>query len=663
MNYTNKTKKLIISIFIIFLLLVCLNNVSATDNDNSKGNGNDTGNITANITLSNDIGADNFDVNITSGDQSVDDCQDTNSSALYNLTDVPTGDRNVTIAINSTVNILEENDALVFNITDGFGNPITSDVIFYLNNSVYEAIYDDVNKLWFITGLNSGYWNVKINVTKSVNVIANSTNDLNLSLILNQLKVKNEKVNITIDPVLPAKNGDISEIHVKVTDEKGNPIEGVSITISINGATGFSIVKTNSYGEAILNHNYGDGKYYQWWNKPGVYPIKVMTFDTFINGINYTAKSVDGSITLINNYTPKIEVISKNSPIALYGKSIVKVRLLEYYPTKKVGEDPVWAWHPISGAYIMIWLTGTTGTMLFTDANGYATYYFDPAKTGWAKTTVSYSGYHSGNITIIQPISKEISIYVTPRADLLITNVKKITSTKYKITVKNNGEVTSQKSKLKVYYNKGRNVYSRYITVKALAKGKSITITVKLNSNNKKYKKYAVINYNHKVLEYNYDIVSKIGSNYSSKYDYSNDKISFKSDYIRYKADLAVTALSFNKKTNIYTIHVKNKGNKIATGKIYILFWYGSQKKPKSPIRLTVTLKKIKGHDTRIQPGMTLNLDGLKYPDKAKKSTILKVLNSKYKKYVYINFNKKLLESNYKNNLKGFKKSQINIVS
>lgn len=112
--------------------MVCLNNVSATDNDNSKGNGNDTGNITANITLSNDIGADNFDVNITSGDQSVDDCQDTNSSALYNLTDVPTGDRNVTIAINSTVNILEENDALVFNITDGFGNPITSDVIFFI---------------------------------------------------------------------------------------------------------------------------------------------------------------------------------------------------------------------------------------------------------------------------------------------------------------------------------------------------------------------------------------------------------------------------------------------------------------------------------------------------------------------------------------------------
>jgi hypothetical protein len=650
-------KKLIICISIIFLLFLCLNNVSATDN------GDDTGNITANITLGDDNSTDSFDVNITSGDKSVDGCQDTNSSALYNLTDVPAGDRNVIVDINFPVNISEGKDALVFNITDGSGNSISSGVIFYLNNSVYEAIYDDVSKLWFITGLSSGYWDVKITITKIVNVIANSTTDLSLSLILNQLKIKNGMVNIIIEPVPSAKNGDVSEVHVKVTDENGNPIEGLSITISINGATGFSVVKTNSSGEAILNHNHGDGKYYQWWNKPGVYTIKVMTFDAFINGVNYTGTSVDGSITLINNYKPKIEVISKNSPIALYGKSIVKVRLLEYYPTKKVGEDPVWAWHPISGAYIMVWLTGTTGTMLFTDANGYANYYFDPAKTGWAKTTVSYSGYHSGNVTIIQPISKEISIYVTPRADLLVTNVKKITSTKYKITVKNNGEVTSQKSKLRVYYNKGRNIYSKYITVKALAKGKSITITVKLNSNNKKYKKYAVINYNHKVLEYDYDIVNKLGSNYSSKYDYSNDKISFKSDYIRYKADLAVTTLSFNKKTNIYTIHVKNKGNKIATGKIYILFWYGSQKKPKSPIRLTVTLKKIKGQDTRIQPGMTLNLDGIKYPDKAKKTTILKVLNSKYKKYVYINFNKKLLESNYKNNLKGFKKSQIKIVS
>lgn len=308
---------------------------------------------------------------------------------------------------------------LVFNITNGFGNPIASDVIFYLNNSICEAIYDDFSKLWFITGLNSGYWDVKISVTKIVNVIANSTNDLNLSLILNQLKVKNEKVNITIDPVLPAKNGDISEVHVKVTDEKGDPIEGVSITISINGATGFSIVKTNSSGEAILNHNHGDGKYYQWWNKPGVYPINVMTFNAFINGINYTANSVNGSIILINNYTPKIEVISKNSHINLYGKSTVKVRLLEYYPTKKIDEDPVWAWHPISETYLMIWLTGTTGTMSSTDANGYAIYYFDPAKTGWAKTTVSYNGYHSGNVTVIKSISKEINIYVTPRAILL----------------------------------------------------------------------------------------------------------------------------------------------------------------------------------------------------------------------------------------------------
>lgn len=666
MDYSmNKTNKLIIGIFIIFLLFVCLNNVSATDySDNvSDNNGNDGGNITANITLSDDIGADYFDVNITSGDQSVDDCQNTNSSTLYNLTDVPIGDRNVTITINSTVNILEGNDTLVFNITNGFGNPIASDVIFYLNNSFCEAIYDDFSKFWFITGLNSGYWDVKISVTKIVNVIANSTNDLNLSLILNQLKVKNEKVTIKIYSVPPAKNGDISEVHVKVTDEKGDPIEGVSITISINGATGFSIVKTNSSGEAILNHNHGDGKYYQWWNKPAVYPINVMSFDAFINGINYTANSVNGSIILINNYTPKIEVISKNNPINLYGKSTVKVRLLEYYPTKKIDEDPVWTWHPISGAYLMIWLTGTTGTMSSTDANGYAIYYFDPAKTGWAKTTVSYNGYHSGNITVIKSISKEINIYVKPRADLLVSNVKKITSTKYKITVKNNGEVTSKESKLRVYYTKGGHNYSKYFTVKALAKGKNTTITVKLNSNNKKYKKYAVINYNHKVPEYDYDIVGKLGSNYSSKYDYFNNKISFKSDYIRYKADLTVTGLSFNKKTNRYSIHIKNNGNKIANGKIYILFWFGSQKKPKSPVKLTVNLKKEKNYDTSIKPGMTLNLDGLKYPDKAKKSTILKVLNSQYKKYVYVNFNKKLLESNYKNNLKGFKKSQIKIGS
>lgn len=44
MDYSmNKTNKLIIGIFIIFLLFVCLNNVSATDySDNvSDNNGND----------------------------------------------------------------------------------------------------------------------------------------------------------------------------------------------------------------------------------------------------------------------------------------------------------------------------------------------------------------------------------------------------------------------------------------------------------------------------------------------------------------------------------------------------------------------------------------------------------------------------------------------
>jgi len=652
----NKTsKKLIIGIFIVSLIFVCLNNVSAAD----------TGNITANITINDSNSADEFDVNITDIDdnKSVADSQDTNSSALYNLIDVPVGERNVKIDLNSTIKLLEGKDTLVFNLTDASNNPINSGVTFYLNDSVHEALYDEFNKLWFINGLNPGNYSVKISINRTIDVVANKNNELNLTLIMSQIKTING-TNITISYIPPAKNGDVTLVYVKVTDEEGNPVEGISITISINGATGFSVVTTNSSGEAILNYNHGDGKYYEWYNKPGVYPIEVITYGSFINGVYYTANSVNGSIILINNYTPKIEVISKSSPIDLYGRSTVKVRLLEYYPTKKANGEIVWDWHPISGTYLLIWLTGTTGTMSTTDANGYATYYFDPAKTGWTITTVSYGGYTYGNVTIIESVSKEIGIDVTKRADLLITNVKKISSTKYKITVKNNGEIASSKTKLKISFTRKGHTYNKYVTINSLAKGHSTTVTVTLSSKSKNYKKYAVVNYNHKTLEYDYDYVNKLGANYTSKYNYYNNKVSFKSsDYDRYKVDLAVTGLTFNKKTNKYTINVKNIGNKIATGKLSILFWYGTSKKAKSPIQLTVTLKKLANQDTRIQPGSTLNLDGLTYPDKASKKTILKVLKSKYKKYVYINYNKKIKEYNFKNNIKGFKKSQIKIVS
>jgi len=225
---------------------------------------------------------------------------------------------------------------------------------------------------------------------------------------------------------------------------------------------------------------------------------------------------------------------------------------------------------------------------------------------------------------VIPVVSKSLTINVKGAPDLVIDKIVR-SGNKYKITILNVGNGASTKTKLKLWYSKKKY---KVVTVAALGAGKSKTYTVKFfkYSTHKKYKKYAQINYNKTAYEK----------------DYTNNKLGFKSNVAYgYAADLCITKVT--RSGNNYIVTIKNNG-KVAASPFQLKFWFGTKTKAKGLV--TYTISKFGQFGKKLPPTNSITLTIPYYPYKT---------HSKYYKFVSVNANKKVPESNYANNLKKFK--------
>jgi len=392
---------------------------------------------------------------------------------------------------------------------------------------------------------------------------------------------------------------------IKVTAPDGTPIPGVTIYFKLNEAAFFGkdavgvdipSVKTGTNGIAYINDD--SHTYYIWPSaqKPGVYPISVTTSAITYNGVDYLNGSANGTANLIGDVSLKVIT----SPINEGKNASVRVVLT----SNNV---------PLSGQIILL-QQGNMGYIIITDANGMGSVSFSELKAGKHLITATFQGSAA-----LAKTTTSIYQQVLPLSDLVITHVKRLNKNFYSITVKNIGSGTSNLSKLKVWYSSKK---FKVVNVKALAKNRSTNIKVKFFNFNshKKFTKYAEINHDKKVEES----------------FYNNNKISFRNnDYQRYKADLIPVSI---RKTgnNKYELAIQNNGT-ATSGSFKISFYYKVKNKIKG--HFVYNLKK------KIVPGETIGIS----------FSYLKGVSSKYFKYININFDKKVIESNYKNNILKFK--------
>jgi len=410
-------------------------------------------------------------------------------------------------------------------------------------------------------------------------------------------------VNVTVNATdcLP---GEKPIFTVKVTAPDGTPLKGVIVYLKLNGAPFYGIdaagvpipeKKTDSNGIAVFNGP--EHTYYVWPSKqkPGVYPIEVTTSAITHDDVDYLNGSASGTANLLANASLKVIT----SPIKEGKNALVKVSLTANGS-------------PLAGYAVLLQL-GNKGYIIVTDNTGSGSVSIPNLKAGNTLIIASYQGNAA-----ITKTSVRVYQQVLPLADLVITGIKKLNKNYYKITVKNIGSSASTSSKLKFGYGSKYKVFK----VKSLDKNKSVNLKVKFYKYeaHKKYKKFAEINHD-RVVEESF---------------YNNNRVSFKNqDYQRYKADLIPIAVKKISKSK-YTLVIANNGT-AKSGAFKIAIWYKVKGKIKS--YYTTTLKE------KINPGTSIAIT-LSYE---------KTVPAKYYKYVSLNFDKKLIESNYKNNLLKFK--------
>jgi len=412
-------------------------------------------------------------------------------------------------------------------------------------------------------------------------------------------------VNITVNAT-DCKPGETPLITIKVTAPNGTPLPGVTVFLRLNGAPFFGkdalgkdipTVVTGSDGIAYINAP-GQHGYYTWPSaqKPGVYPITLTTSAITHNGVDYLNGSASGSANLIGNVSLKVIT----SPIKEGQDAFIKVVLTANN-------------RPLNG-HLIILQHGNRGYVIITDENGMGNTSFTGLKAGNNLIIASFQGNAALNRT-----SVSVNQRVLPLADLVITHVKRLNKNFYSITVKNIGSAASTSSRLKVWYSSKK---FKILRVKTLSKNRSTTIRFKFFNYNthKKHRKFAEINHDKRLEESFYD----------------NNRVSFRTkDYQRFKADLIPVAIKKSSKNN-YALAIQNNGT-ARSGNFKIAIYHKVKNKISGYFVYTIKRK--------IAPGETIGIS-LSY---------LKGVSSKYFKYVNLNFDKKLIESNYKNNILKFK--------
>lgn len=273
----------------------------------------------------------------------------------------------------------------------------------------------------------------------------------------------------------------------------------------------------------------------------------------------------------------------------------------------------------------LLWHYGNGKSVTTILTNGISVFNYNSNILGNNPITVVYIGLGSGiSGYVVSSVNRTFNIYVKGAPDLVVSKIVR-SGNKYKVTVKNIGNGVSTKTKLKLWYSSKKY---KLVNVVTLGAGKSKTYTVNFfrYSAHKKYKKYVQINYNKDSYDNNY----------------TNNKLGFKSD-VAYglAANLSITKIT--RSGNNYIVTIKNKGNVNASA-FRLKMWYGTKTKTNGLV--TYTIKEFGQYGNKLAPGVSIALTIPYY----KYST-----HSKKYKFVSINDNKKVIESNYSNNIKKFK--------
>lgn len=424
-------------------------------------------------------------------------------------------------------------------------------------------------------------------------------------------------INVTVSHGKVEQGKDITFV-ITAKDSNGNPVVGKNFGISFRGRSDKSNNPAGRHTNSDPTDNNGVVKLYVegsvtkgWFDyfdftvsdgfDENKYPTgKVYYKSTF----DFTIKSGTTSITFDKpNYTA-------------YEGQYTKV-------TAYVKSNGV----PVSTGYL-VWSYANGKAATTTVANGISIFNYNSYVLGNNLINVKYIGFGSSVIPglVISGTNayKSFNINIKGASDLVISKVVR-SGNKYKVTVRNAGNGASTTSKLKLWYSSKKY---KIVTVAALGAGRSKTYTVNFfkYSSHKKYKKYAQINYNKAAYEKNY----------------TNNKLGFKSNVAYgYCADLSITKVT--RSGNNYVVTIKNNG-KLAASPFKLKFWYGTKTKPKGLVPYTIS--KFGQFGNKLPPGVSITLTIPYYKYKT---------HSKYYKFVSINSDKKVPESNYANNLKKFK--------
>ncbi|WP_297899763.1 Ig-like domain repeat protein [Methanobrevibacter sp.] len=379
----------------------------------------------------------------------------------------------VRLTTDPLVKLNETNNKYYVLLTDMYGRPLCGEslIIKIQKDGFYEFYNLTTDNEGFITipiDLIEGNYMVLIDFNENewyYNTTSAST--LIVSKIINKITT-----NITIT----FKN---NTVVFYLTDTDGNLLINKEISIKLvgNGYTKYYTIKTNYNGKAELKLNISSNsaKYNLYYN---------------FEGVNYY-NSTEGLFTFTSNSSnTKIKtLITVNAPTIIKGKKTLITATLKSSNGKILANKKV---KLIINKKTYIKTTNSKGIVVFQVSN---------LKTGKYVFKLLYGGdsnYHSSTISKTQTV-KNI-------ADLVILKVKRYGNS-YKILIKNQGSVTSKKTKVKIFYKVGKKIKYKIGVAKSLKPGKHIIVKIKFfkYSIHKKYLKTAIVNYNKifKELTYN----------------------------------------------------------------------------------------------------------------------------------------------------------------
>lgn len=361
-------------------------------------------------------------------------------------------------------------------LTDMYGRALSGESI------IIKIQKDGFLEVYNLTTDNEGFITLPLDLTEGnymvlVNFIENEwyyNTSTASTLIVSKPTIKiTTKISITL------KN---NTVVIYLTDIDGTPLINKIISIRLigNGYNKNFNIKTNNQGKAeiklselklssnskyTLHYNFAGSDYYN-------SRVGVLNF-TYSNSLNNKIKTIltAKSPTIIKGKKTLISATLKNSNGKFLANKKIKLVINKKTYTK---------------------LTNSKGQAIFKISN---------LKSGKYNLKLFYEGdktYLSSKIYKTQTV-KNI-------ADLAISKIKRYGNS-YKILIKNQGSVSSKKTKIKVFYKVGKKINQRVAIVKALKPGKYTIVNIKFfkYSYHKKYLKNAIVNYNKNFKEFSYN--------------------------------------------------------------------------------------------------------------------------------------------------------------